>query len=90
MMHMCDCEFCESCGDEIGDTLVHVRVPVKRRNKERAVIEAAKALECARRAEAKAVVEPEEIWAAKHYALRKAEQSLTAAVRALQAAEEVE
>jgi hypothetical protein len=52
-----------------------------------AVIEAAKALEVARLAEAKAVVEPEEIWAATHYALRKAEQSLTAAVRALLAAE---
>jgi hypothetical protein len=56
--------------------------------KERKVIEAAKALEVAKLAEAKAVVEPEEIWAATHYALRKAEQSLTAAVRALQAAEE--
>jgi hypothetical protein len=55
--------------------------------KERKVIEAAKALEVAKLAEAKAVVEPEEIWAATHYALRKAEQSLTAAVRALQAAE---
>jgi len=41
-IHMCDCAFCESCGTEVGDTLVHVRVPIKRRNKERKVIEAAK------------------------------------------------
>jgi hypothetical protein len=42
-MHMCDCAFCDSCGEEVGDTLVHVRVPIKRHKKEREVIEAAKA-----------------------------------------------
>ena len=70
--------------DELDELLRPAR---EKADAERAVIEAAKALEVAKLAEAKAVVEPEEIWAATHYALRKAEQSLTAAVRALQAAE---
>jgi hypothetical protein len=54
--------------------------------RQRPVIEAAEAWDYARLAEAKAVTEPEEIWAAKHYALRKAETALTVAVRDMQAA----
>ena len=42
MTHICDCEFCESCGEDTSGLLIGV--PVKRHNKERAVIEAAKAL----------------------------------------------
>jgi len=41
MTHICDCEFCESCGEDTSGLLIGV--PVERRNKERAVIEAATA-----------------------------------------------
>jgi hypothetical protein len=73
-MHMCDCSFCDSCGEEVGDTLVHVRVPIKRHKKERAVIEAAKALQ--------------RTWDGQRIGLTEAITAVAVAVEALECAEE--